>query len=181
MQVKWEWSTITQEIKLFSYNILQGLQLKLHLKLFIYVFSECIDLMFAELPYKDFYYQESLFLFQHSRCFSPDFLHNCPILSGILSLFHHFLVSIFLLPLISLIFPAVYITHLVHCILRDNKETNNVRRWWDWMYIYFFCEITQRVYILSLSLPFQNLSYLFLFVYSSKQWFNEKAKILNEP
>ena len=91
---------------------MQGLQLKLHLKLFIYVFSECIDLMFAELPYKDFYYQESLFLFQHSRCFSPDFLHNCPILSGILSLFHHFLVSIFLLPLISLIFPAVYLNTL---------------------------------------------------------------------
>ena len=104
---------------------MQGLQLKLHLKLFIYVFSECIDLMFAELPYKDYYYQESLFLFQHSRCFSPDFLHNCPILSGILSLFHHFLVSIFLLPLISLIFPAVYLKLLGPIDRKFNGQSKN--------------------------------------------------------
>lgn len=134
---------------------MQGLQLKLHLKLFIYVFSECIDLMFPELSYKDFYYQESLFLFQHSRCFSPDFLHNCPILLGILSLFHHFLASIFLLPLISLVFPAVYITRLVHCMLRDNIETNNVRRWWDWMFIFLLWDYTKSVIFFLFLFPFK--------------------------
>ena len=124
------------------------------MKLFTYVFSECIDLMFGELPYKDLYYQESLFLFQHSRCFSPDFLHNCPILSGILSLFHHFLVSIFLLPLISLIFPAVYITHLVHCMLRDNKETNKSEDG-ETVYIFFLWDYTKSVIFFLFLLPFK--------------------------